>query len=156
MSTLRETASQGSMAVVPPLPVLTFLGTTDALTELPVEFEAMPIPAATGSSVPSLDGIEVLRNLESTLACQVCPYQGLHVLDAADQNTVVGLRLASLSMRLETTSGAGVSAFPKWIAYIDRLFPGECGQLCHGKNFADKFLDAAVQSLEGSAPLPLE
>ena len=156
MSTLRETASQGSMAVVPPLPVLTFSETTDALMELPDDFETMPIPAVTGSSIPSLQGIEVLRNFESELACQVCPYQGLHVLSAADRNTVVGLRLASLSLRLETTSGAGVSAFPKWIAYFDQLFPGECGQLCHGKNFADKFLDAAVQSLEGSAPLPLE
>ena len=57
----------------------------------------------------------------------------------------MGLRLGSLALKIETTPQAPASSYETWVEWMDAQFPGEFGQLRHGRQFAAEFCKLALE-----------
>ena len=84
---------------------------------------------------------------EVQLAGRKREMQPLSVLSQKDREHVVGLRLTSLALRLETRALGG-REFESTIDWLDIWFPEQLGQVHHSKRFMDEMLVSAKQTLK--------
>ncbi|CAE7195289.1 unnamed protein product [Symbiodinium sp. CCMP2592] len=87
----------------------------------------------------------VLRQVQAA-GC-AAEMQPLSILDEDSQNHVVGLRLCSLALRLETRALGG-REFEDSVDWIDLFFPGQLGECHHSKRFMEEILVSARQTLK--------
>lgn len=76
-----------------------------------------------------------------------CPYQGLGSVDPDCRDLVVGLRLASIAIRL-VVGGGSLEDFGSWIHLLDTFFPGEMGELHHSRRFAEDISASALHVVQ--------
>lgn len=76
-----------------------------------------------------------------------CPYRGLATASVELRNLVAGCRVAGLVVRA-VTSGWPLQHLEGLLDFIDGHWPGEVGQLCHGRSWADSFADTVLATLE--------
>ena len=76
-----------------------------------------------------------------------CPYQGLGSIDVTSRDLVVGLRLASVALRL-IVRGGSLDDFASWIHLLDTFFPGEMGELHHSRRFAEDISATALHVVQ--------
>jgi hypothetical protein len=93
---------------------------------------------------PSLGAAGIQEGL-SKLAAKKCAYGGLQSVPAEIRELVVGLRLGSLALKIETTPQAPAKSYETWVEWIDAQFPGELGQLGHGRDFVPEFCRLALE-----------
>ena len=73
-------------------------------------------------------------------------YDGLGVLQPDQREEVVGLRLTTLVLRLET-QGLGYRTYEDTVDFLDGFFPREFGEQNHSKHFFQSVLQRALPVL---------
>lgn len=73
-------------------------------------------------------------------------YDGLGVLQPDQREEVVGLRLTTLALRLET-QGLGYRTYEDTVDFLDGFFPREFGEQNHSKHFFQSVLQRALPVL---------
>ena len=75
--------------------------------------------------------------------------QGISCLGALQtrnsQVLVVSVRLGALALKVETTPYLPAVAFETEVEWIDSFWPGELGEIHHGKDWKDDFCTAALE-----------
>ena len=77
-----------------------------------------------------------------------CQYGGLSKLsDISEREMIVGLRLGSIALFLISSALPG-EYYPDLIAMLDSFFPGEFGEINHGRHFVTRFKRSLMRTLK--------
>ena len=77
-----------------------------------------------------------------------CQYGGLSKLsDISEREMIVGLRLGLIALFLISSALPG-EYYPDLIAMLDSFFPGEFGEINHGRHFVTRFKRSLMRTLK--------